>query len=135
MKILVVDDDKSICEIFTVLFSSHGYEVKTSRDGLSAITEAVEFKPDIVLLDIMMPVMSGYDFLDMLKNNTSMGPVVVVCSNIGEQTEINRATQHGADGFLQKSDYIGETLVQAVEAIYAETTAKRKQASAPTPTA
>ncbi len=125
MKLLIVDDEKSLGEMYSLLFTNHGYEVKTSNNGLSAITDAVDFLPDVVLLDILMPEMNGYDFLDALKNNTSLHPVVIICSNLGEQTEIDRALQHGADGFLQKSEYTGEQLLEAVERIYTETVQKR----------
>lgn len=121
MKIHIVDDNKRICDMYTTLFSSKGYEVKTSSNGLTAITDAVDYSPDIVLLDILMPEMNGYQFLDALKNNTSMNPVVIILSNLGEQIEIDRAMQHGADGYLQKSDYTGQELVDAVNKIYTET--------------
>lgn len=126
MKILIVDDNKSICEMYTTLFQSQGYDVKTSSDGLTAITDAVDYVPDIVLLDILMPEMNGYQFLDALKVNTSMDPVVIILSNLGEQIEIDRAMQHGADGYLQKSDYTGQVLVDAVNKLYTEALYRRQ---------
>lgn len=125
MKLLLVDDNQSLCEMYTILFTASGYEVKTSPNGLAAITDAVDFKPDIVLLDILMPEMSGYGFLDALNNNTSMRPVVIILSNLGEQVEIDRALGHGADAYLQKSDYVGKTLVEKVQKLYKQILEKR----------
>lgn len=127
MKLLMVDDNKSICEMYSTLFKANGYEVTTSENGLSAITDAVDVKPDVVLLDILMPEMNGYQFLDALKNNTSMNPVVIILSNLGEQIEIDRALQHGADAYLQKSEYVGKNLVEAVNHAYMEALQKRQQ--------
>jgi CheY-like chemotaxis protein len=125
MKILVVDDEKSLRELYDVLFRTGGYEVKTSSNGLTAITDVVDFRPDVVLLDIMMPEMNGYGFLDALQNNTSLRPVVMVFSNLGEQTEIDRAMSHGADAYLRKSDFTGEQLVSAVSRVYTDVLTKR----------
>ena len=126
MKLLIVDDNKSICEMYSTLFNEHGYEVFSSDNGLNAITDVVDIKPDVILLDILMPEMNGYQFLDALKNNTSMRPVVIILSNLGEKIEIDRALQHGADAYLQKSDYVGKNLVEAVNHEYTEALNRRQ---------
>lgn len=133
MKLLIVEDDNALREIYSVFFQQAGYEVALSENGLTAITQAVEFVPDIVLLDIMMPEMDGYEFLQALKNNTSMDPVVIVCSNLGESLEIERALQSGADTYLQKSNYSGLELVQAVGDAYHQAMLRRQSSSAETP--
>ena len=126
MKILVVDDEKSLRELYDVLFRSEGNEVMTSSNGLSAITDVVDFQPDVVLLDIMMPEMNGYGFLDALNNNTSLRPVVIIFSNLGEQTEIDRAKSHGADFFIQKSEYTGTELINMVSKVYSDVMEQRR---------
>lgn len=126
MKILVVDDEKSLRELYDLLFRSGGHEVLTSSNGLIAITDVVDFRPDVVLLDIMMPEMNGYGFLDALMNNTSLRPVVIIFSNLGEQTEIDRAKAHGADYFIQKSDYSGVELIELVNKVYASVMEQRR---------
>lgn len=126
MKVLIVDDNKSLCDMYATLFSSNGYTVATSPNGLVAITDAVDFQPDVVLLDIMMPEMNGYDFLEALQHNTSLDPVVIIFSNLGEQLEIDRALQHGADAYLQKSNYVGKNLIEAVQALYAKCISEKR---------
>lgn len=125
MKVLIVDDNPSLCEMYTILLKSNGYEAMSCHDGLEAITTIVDFQPDVVLLDIMMPEMNGHEFLEALTHNTSLDPVIIVFSNIGEQVEIDRALEYGADAFLQKSDYTGKDLVDAIGKIYNDTVAKR----------
>lgn len=118
MKLHVVEDDNSLREIYKTLFETAGHTVKASPNGLEAISEIAEFHPDVVLLDIMMPEMDGYAFLDALTNNTSLTPVIIICSNLSDQTDIDRAMTRGADYYLRKSDYIGNQLVDAVIAAY-----------------
>ena len=79
----------------------------------------VEFQPDVVILDLMMPEMDGYEFLTALHNNTSMNPFVVVCSNLSQKADIDRALASGANTYLRKSDYVGADLVNAVQEAYA----------------
>lgn len=118
MKLHIIEDDNSLREIYSTLFSVAGHQVKASSNGLDAISEIADFKPDAVLLDIMMPEMDGYAFLDALMNNTSLSPVIIVCSNLSDRTDIDRAMTRGADYYLRKSDYVGNQLVDAVSAAY-----------------
>lgn len=119
MKILIIEDNKDLQAIFKNNFENYDHEVMLSDDGLNGITDAVEFKPDVVILDILMPEMNGYDFLSALKNNTSMNPLVVVCSNLSQQKDIDQAYESGADAYLRKSDFVGEDLVKEVEKLHA----------------
>ena len=128
MKILIIEDNKDLQTIYKDLFTQAGYEVLMSDNGLAGITEAVEVLPDIILLDIMTPELDGYDFLSALKNNTSMRPLVIVCSNLSQQADIDRAMESGADAYLKKSDYIGADLVKAVENLYNNRSTKSNQA-------
>lgn len=128
MKILIIEDNKDLQTIYKDLFTQAGYEVLMSDNGLAGITDAVEVLPDIILLDIMIPELDGYDFLSALKNNTSMRPLVIVCSNLSQQADIDRAMESGADAYLKKSDYIGADLVKAVENLYNNRSTKSNQA-------
>lgn len=135
MRLLIVEDNKDLQAIFADIFTTAGHEALVSNNGLEGITEAVDFQPDAVLLDIMMPEMDGYNFLHTLKNNTSMHPVVIVCSNLSQSVDIQRAYAAGADVYLKKSDYVGDELVKAVEEEYQKhhraTTASDLSSTAP----
>jgi CheY-like chemotaxis protein len=67
-KVLIVEDDEDLQQIYKYAFEDGGYEVKLSKDGLQGINDAADYIPDVVLLDIMMPEMNGYQFLDALNN-------------------------------------------------------------------
>ena len=114
-KVLIIEDNLDIQEVFRYAFEDAGYEVKTSDNGLLGITEIVDYRPTVVVLDIMMPEMSGYDFLSALKNNTSIKVPVVVVSNLAQDQDKKRSLEAGADLFLVKSDFDGPELVARIE--------------------
>lgn len=114
-KALIIDDNEDIRIIFSAAFEDAGYKVYTSKDGLWGITDVIEVNPTVIILDIMMPEMSGYDFLESLKNNTSVSAPVIVVSNLSQEKDKQEALDHGADLCLTKSDYSGQELVETVD--------------------
>lgn len=114
---MIIEDDKNLQEIYKINFEVAGFEVEIEGDGLSGISTVVEKKPDIILLDIMMPNMDGFAFLKAVKENTSINIPVVVCSNLSDKETYDKAFAAGASAVLLKVDYSGKELVQKVEAI------------------
>ena len=80
--ILIVEDNDDIREMYVITFRSKGYTVHEATDGLSGIARAVEINPAVIILDIMMPHMDGFEVLHTLKYNTSIRPIVIVNSNL-----------------------------------------------------
>lgn len=119
-KIMIIEDDKSLQEIYTINFEAAGYEVMIEEDGLSGISEVVEKQPDIILLDVMMPNMDGFDFLRVMKENTSVHIPVVVCSNLSDQATHDKALHAGATAVLLKVNYSGKELVQKIDSILSD---------------
>jgi DNA-binding response OmpR family regulator len=115
-KILIVEDNEDLQQIYKSSFESAGYEVKISGNGLIGITDVVDYSPSIVLLDIMMPEMNGFEFLEALKNNTSLKIPVIVISNLTQEQEKEKAAKNGASMYLIKSDYEGPDLVAKIDA-------------------
>lgn len=114
-KVLIIDDNEDIRVIYGTLFEAKGYEVFTSKDGLQGITDVAKIEPDIILVDIMMPEMSGYDFLDALHNNTSLQVIpVIVISNLSQEKDKQLALEKGAQFCLTKSDHSAEEIVTIV---------------------
>jgi DNA-binding response OmpR family regulator len=126
-KIMIIEDDKSLQDIYTINFEAADYEVLLEGDGLSGISEVVEKTPDIILLDVMMPNMDGFAFLKVMKENTSVHVPVVVCSNLSDQTTHDRALQAGATAVLLKVNYSGKELVQKINLILEEANSKHKE--------
>ena len=128
-KIMIIEDDKSLQDIYTINFEAAGYEVMIDGDGLSGISEVVEKQPDIILLDVMMPNMDGFEFLRVMKENTSIHIPVVVCSNLSDQTTHDKALATGATEVLLKVNFSGKELVQKIDIILSEYIAKHKNAN------
>ncbi len=116
-KIMIIEDDRNLQEIYKINFEVAGFDVEIEGDGLSGISTVVEKKPDVILLDIMMPNMDGFAFLKAVKENTSINIPVVVCSNLSDKETYDKAFAAGAAAVLLKVDYSGKELVQKVEAI------------------
>lgn len=125
-KIMIIEDDKSIQDIYMLNFKAAGYDVVIEGDGLSGISTVVEKNPDIILLDVMMPNMDGFAFLKAMKENTSVNIPVVVCSNLSDKETYNKAFAAGAAAVLLKVNYSGKELVQKIGLILSESKQKQK---------
>jgi CheY-like chemotaxis protein len=101
--VLVVDDEPDVVKLFEITLQQGGYEVIPAYDGISALDIAEADKPDLILLDIMMPMMSGYEVCQQLKGNpqTQNIPVVFITSAHNEMTR-DSAKQAGAQALLVK---------------------------------
>jgi DNA-binding response OmpR family regulator len=113
--VLVVDDEDSIREIYRRELQTHGFQVTSAADGEEGLLKAGEATPDIILLDIMLPKMSGIDVLKALKENqlTKNIPVLLL-TNLGEETIIKEGFELGADGYLLKVSYTPAQVVEEV---------------------
>ena len=113
--ILVVDDDPEIRMMIEEMLRRHPYKVITATNGLDAIQKSNQEKVDVILLDICMPIFSGYWFCDAFKKrpNTQHVPVIVI-SGLSEEQDIKKAYQVGASAYLTKP-FNSEQLVQAIE--------------------
>lgn len=116
-KILIIDDHADIRDMYETVLKMKEYDVCSEPDGLHGAMKAAEWKPDVILLDLMMPQMDGFTVLDALKNNKQLDCKVIVISNLSNQQEEERALQAGADKFLRKSDYTPDQIVEEVKKI------------------
>ena len=116
-KVLIIDDHADIREMYASVLTAKGYDVCTEENGLSGAMKTIEFKPDVILLDIMMPKMDGFAVLDVLKNNHAITSKILVISNLENEQDAERALSSGADKFLRKSAYTPEQIAQEIEKI------------------
>jgi len=102
-KILVIDDEAEITEIIETFLKDTGYEVLTENSSVMGIERAKSFKPDLILLDIMMPFMDGYEVCDELKKNkeTENIPVIFLTGKDAKSDE-GRSFQVGGDMYIKK---------------------------------
>jgi CheY-like chemotaxis protein len=119
-KVMIIEDNKDIQEIYKHSFEKAGFEVIMEDNGLDGINGVVEKMPDVILLDLMMPKMDGFQFLKLMKNNPLLDIPVIVCSNISDNDVNIRVMEAGAAGVILKVDYLGKQLVERVEYIMKE---------------
>lgn len=114
-KIIIIEDNEDIREMYEKAFEIYGFHTMSSPEGLTGILDVISKKPDIVLLDLNMPQMDGFGFLEALKKNTSIRDLmVVVCSNLSNARTVERVLKAGADYYLKKTEYSARELVQKV---------------------
>src|SRR6266567_9543916 len=114
-KVLIIDDDQSMQSLYQRSFSLGGFEVAVAQGGNEGFEMAQTGKPDIILLDMMMPGVNGLEVLEKLKADAATKTIpVIVMSNYSEQNITNRATELGADQYFIKSDIDPTALVDIV---------------------
>jgi DNA-binding response OmpR family regulator len=116
-KILVADDSALVLRMATDLLSEAGYKVITAGDGITALRRAEEEHPDLVVLDLLMPRMTGFDVLREIKRNERLkGTPVLVMSGVYKEDVVSHLWEMGASGFMDKN-LIADSLVFRVRSI------------------
>ena len=114
-KILLVEDDKSLREIYGVRLLAEGYDIVSAGDGEEALAMAIKERPRLILSDVMMPKISGFDMLDILRSTTETKDVkVIIMTALSSEDQRKRGEQLGADKYLVKSQVGIEDVVRAV---------------------
>lgn len=113
-KVLIIEDNLDILEMYQMKFTNEGFDVQIAADGEKGILAAVDFKPDIILLDLLMPNMDGFQVLKAIRENTGLTVKIVVLSNLGQQDQIQKAFQLGATEYMVKANYQPSEVVQKV---------------------
>jgi len=105
-KILVVDDDPFILDIYVMEFKEQGFQIETATDGKTALEKIEIVKPDIVLLDVVMPKMDGFDVIKKIKENkTPRTFKILFLTNFGQKEDVERGMELGADGYIIKAHF------------------------------
>lgn len=114
-KILLVEDDQSLREIYGIRLTAEGYEIVPAGDGEQALALAVKEKPDLIISDVMMPKISGFDMLDILRSTPETKDIkVIMMTALSSEDQRERGEALGADRFLVKSQVGIEDVVNAV---------------------
>lgn len=117
-KILIVDDDRNIAELLVLYFSKEFFDTKISSDGLEAVKDFEEFKPDIVLLDLMLPGIDGYEVCKKIRT-TSNTPIIIMSAK-GETFDKVLGLELGADDYVMKP-FDAKEMVARVKAVLRRT--------------
>jgi len=112
MKILIVEDEEALFNVLRERFANEGYEVGIAEDGEKAIIEARKFKPDIILLDLILPKKDGLSVLEELKADAELKAIpVIILSNLAEDDSIKKGLALGAQDYFVKTQHpIGEVV-------------------------
>lgn len=114
----MVEDDSLMSGILARHLSGEGYDLALVRDGTGAFERIQTEKPDIVLLDLILPGVSGFDILGKLKQEDSTKSIpVLILSNLGSKEEIQRGMDLGAQGYLVKANSVVEEIAAKVREI------------------
>ena len=106
-RILLVEDDTALATAYMVRMQAEGFDVRHCPNGEEALQQALEYHPDLILLDIMMPKISGFDVLDILRNTKETAHTkIIILTALSQPSDRQRAKDLGADEFLVKSQAV-----------------------------
>ncbi len=113
--ILVVEDDKFLIKAYNIKFTRAGFNVITAADGAIGLELAKSELPELILLDLMLPKIDGFEFLKRMAVDESLKAIpVIILSNLGQQTDKERALALGAKEYLIKADYSLDEIIEKV---------------------
>ncbi len=119
-KILLVEDDPSIIQLYSFKLSSAGYEVRTAQNGLIGLKTLPDFFPDLILLDLRMPVMDGEAFLQAFRKKPEHADVpVIVLTNISRDEAPKTLWHYGISGYYVKANHTPAELVTIIGEVLA----------------
>lgn len=115
-KILLVEDDEGLASVYLTRLEAEGFSVRRVPNGEDALASAIEFKPDLILLDAMMPKVSGFDVLDILRNTPETANVrVIMLTALSQDADKARAEELGVDEYLVKSQVVIADVVERIK--------------------
>jgi len=118
-KILLVEDDVYIADIYSTILTKNGYSVVVAKDGEHALELLPKDKYDLILLDIMLPKLTGFDVLKIIKEDYN-STLVYLLTNLGEENITKEAYKLGANGYFLKAKYLPRQLLEKIDEIFKE---------------
>ncbi len=118
MKILLVEDDKFLSDMYVTKFSKLGYEIEAAYDGEEGIRKIKKLRPDIILLDIRLPLKDGFEVLRETKEDQKTKNIpVILLTNLGQKEDIKEGLKLGAVDYLIKAQFTPQEIVDKVKRI------------------
>lgn len=115
-KVVVVEDDEHISKVYEIKLAKEGIDVILARDGEEAVAKIISERPDLVLLDLMIPKKDGFGVLEDIKKIPEVANIpVIVLSNLGQQSDQDHALALGAADYLVKVDYSIQEVIDRVK--------------------
>lgn len=115
-KILLVEDDAALANVYKTRLDMEGFDVRHVDNGEEALSNAIDFRPDLIVLDVMMPKINGFDVLDILRTTPeTMSMRVIMLTALSQAKDKERAEQLGADDYLVKSQVVINDVVGRIK--------------------
>jgi DNA-binding response OmpR family regulator len=115
-RILFVEDDDALAGVYLVRLQAEGFDVKRVANGEDALAAALSYKPDLVLLDVMMPKVSGFDVLDILRNTPETANLkIIMLTALSQESDRKRAESLGVDDYLVKSQVVITDVIDRIK--------------------
>ena len=115
-KILLVEDDDALASVYTARLEAEGFTIKRVPNGEEALATALDFRPDLILLDAMMPKVSGFDVLDILRNTPETTNLrIIMLTALSQESDLQRAKALGVDEYLVKSQVVIADVVERIK--------------------
>lgn len=117
-KILIIEDDRYISKMYQLKLSLEGYDVQVAEDGKQGVEKVKEFMPDIILLDILMPELDGFEVLKIVKSDDTTKDIpILIMSNLGQEDHVQKGMKLGAIGYIVKSQYTPSKVVEKIKSV------------------
>lgn len=118
-KILIIEDEEFLLDMYKTKFEQAGYAIITANDGLEGFELAKKEQPDLVLLDLILPKLDGFKVLEKLRQETSTKKIkIFILSNLGQSDEVNKGLATGADGYFIKANLTPSQLLEKINAVF-----------------
>lgn len=115
-KILLVEDDDALASVYQTRLQAEGFDIRRVPNGEDALASTLDYKPDLILLDVMMPKISGFDVLDILRNTPETATVkVIMLTALSQESDQERAKSLGVNDYLVKSQVVIADVVDRVK--------------------
>lgn len=115
-KILLVEDDNNLANVYQTRLQAEGFDLRRVPNGEEALAAAIAYKPNLILLDVMMPKVSGFDVLDILRNTPETANMkVIILTALSQDSDKERAVNLGVDDYLVKSQVVISDVVDRIK--------------------
>ncbi len=114
-KILLVEDDDALASVYKIRLEAEGFATKRVPNGEDALATALAYRPDLILLDVMMPKVSGFDVLDILRNTPETANMkIIMLTALSQESDKERAHSLGVDDYLVKSQVVIADVIERI---------------------
>ncbi|MBU0707799.1 response regulator [Patescibacteria group bacterium] len=119
LKVLLVEDEKMLSSMYATKFTKEGYDLSAAYDGEEGLAKAKSLKPDIILLDIIMPKIDGFVVLKALKEDPELKKIpVILLTNLGQDEDIKKGKELGACDYFIKANHTPAEVVEKVQSVF-----------------